>query len=255
MSVMVVAVSLSQLPLVLIHETAHALAGRKLGLRSRLSIGRRLYFLVFQTTMDGLVGVPRSKRYLPILAGILSDIAAIATLSLLAYAGRDSAGQFDGLAQFVLAAAYLTWLRLLWQLWIFIQTDLYYLVVTIFGCVDLQTTARQRLHNRFRQLAGRPPAHDEAGWHPRDRSVSAWYAWLMLAGYVACIVSLFTTVLPVLARLAGNVFRAFTEQAHRSSASVADSVILLAMLLGELSTVAYLYLRERRAASAAGRRS
>jgi len=29
--------------------------------------------VVFETALDGLAGVPRRKRYLPMLAGILSD--------------------------------------------------------------------------------------------------------------------------------------------------------------------------------------
>lgn len=254
MSIMVAALFLSQLPLVLLHEAAHTLAGRRLGLRSRLSVGRRFYFVVFQTTMDGLIGVPRGKRYLPILAGMLFDAGAIAALSLLADAGRTGAGQFDGLARFLLATAYLTWLRLLWQLCIFLQTDLYYLVVTVCGCTNLHATAKQQLRNRVRRLTGRPPAHDPADWHPRDRSVSAWYSWVVVAGYVACLVSALTSVLPVMSRLATNVIRTFTDHAHRSPASMLDSAILLAMFSGELGLVGFLHFRERRATSVAGRR-
>ena len=254
MSIMVVALFLGQLPLVLLHEAAHTLAARRLGLRSRLSVGRRFYFVVFQTTMDGLIGVPRGKRYLPILAGMLFDAGAIAALSLLADAGRDAAGQFDGPARFLLATAYVAWLRLLWQLWIFLQTDLYYLVVTVCGCTDLHATAQQRLHNQFRRLTGRPPAHDPADWHPRDRSVSAWYSWVVVAGYVACLASVLTSVLPVMSRLATNVIRAFTDHAHRSPASVLDSAVLLAMFSGEFGLAGFLYLRERHATSVAGRR-
>jgi hypothetical protein len=66
-------VFLGQMPLILIHESFHALAGRRLGLHSRLSVGRRFYFMVFETSLDGLVVVPRRGRYLPILAGMLAD--------------------------------------------------------------------------------------------------------------------------------------------------------------------------------------
>src|SRR4051812_30038327 len=85
-SVLLFVLFLGQLPLILLHETAHALAGRRLGLHSKLSVGRRLHYVVFETTMDGLVAVPRNKRLLPILAGVCADIGVVAVLSVFAAA-------------------------------------------------------------------------------------------------------------------------------------------------------------------------
>ena len=62
MTVLELVTFLGQFPLILLHELAHALAGRRLGLRTRLSIDRRRYYVVFVTEMDGLVTVPRRKR-------------------------------------------------------------------------------------------------------------------------------------------------------------------------------------------------
>lgn len=73
-----------QAPLLALHEAFHALAGRRLGLRSRLSVGHRLVYLVLETSLDGLVSVPRRQRYLPVLAGMLADVLAIAVLTLIA---------------------------------------------------------------------------------------------------------------------------------------------------------------------------
>jgi hypothetical protein len=55
---------IGQLPLSGIHELAHLLAGRRLGLRSRIRLSNRFYFVVFETTLDGLVSVPRRRRFL-----------------------------------------------------------------------------------------------------------------------------------------------------------------------------------------------
>jgi hypothetical protein len=53
-----------------------------------------------------------------------------------------------------LAFAYMTLLRLAWQFFFYLQTDLYYVVVTVLGCVDLQSTARRVLRARLgRSLA------------------------------------------------------------------------------------------------------
>ena len=66
-----VALALSQIPLLLLHEAFHALAARRLGLPSTLRIGRRFYYLVAETRLDSLYSVPRRRRYLPFLAGSL----------------------------------------------------------------------------------------------------------------------------------------------------------------------------------------
>jgi hypothetical protein len=253
MSVIISTVFIAQIPLVLLHETAHALAARRLGLRSRLSIGRRLYFVVFQTTMNGLVSVPRSKRYLPILAGMLTDVAALAGFTLMADVLRGADGSFGLASRYCLAVAYITGLRLLWQLWFFLQTDIYYLVVTVFGCVDLQKTAKQQLRNRFNQLMGHSPKYDPADWHPRDSSVARWYSWLLLAGYTACLGSLGFTVLPAIYRLFANVLTVLVQHSHRSVGYLVDSIVVLGVAAAELTVAAVLYLRERRHRPAAGR--
>lgn len=246
MSLVVIALFLTQLPLILLHEAAHALAARRLGLRSRLSIGRRLYFLVFQTTMNGLVSVPRPKRYLPILAGMLTDLAVLASLTLAADFLRNDEGSFGLATRYCLAVGYATAIRLLWQLWFFLQTDIYYLVVTVFGCIDLQATAKQQLRNRFDEVLGRTPKYDPASWHTRDNSVAKWYSWLILGGYTACLGSMLFAMLPATYRLFANAFWALAQHDHRSAASIVDSTALISLTTGQLAVAAVLYLRERR---------
>jgi hypothetical protein len=248
MSVLTLAMFFGQLPLILLHESAHALAGRRLGVPSRLSIGRRLYYLAFITTLDGLAVVPRRKRYLPMLAGMLTDVGALAALTLLAAATRRPDGGFPLLGAVALALAYATLLRLLWQGWFFIQTDVYYLIVTVLGCLDLQATARQMLANRWNTLWGRPARHDPADWHPRDRAVARWYSVLMVVGYAFCLTTMVLALIPLLTRVFGTAIGRLAGNGHQGGAGLADSLLFLALSLGELAVAGTLYLRERRAA-------
>jgi hypothetical protein len=180
---------LGQIPLLLIHEVAHTLAGRRLGLHTSLSVSRRLYYVVIVTSMDGLVGVERRKRYLPMLAGMLADLAVCAVLNVIAWLTMGPGGRLSLAGGVALALSFTTVLRLAWQFYFYLQTDLYYVAVTVLRCVDLQTVARQMLRNRLRRLlrldgavAGKAVAV-EPDWHPRDRAVARWYSWLMLCGY------------------------------------------------------------------------
>ena len=236
-----------QLPFVLFHESFHALAGRRLGVRSRLRISRRLYFLVAETNLDGLVVVPRRRRYLPILAGMLADLIAIAALTLVAAALRHPDGSQPLAGRLCLALAFLTLLRLIWQFYFFLQTDLYQLAVTALGCVELHRTTYRLLANRANRLIGRSHrVSDESLWHPRDRAVARWYCWLLLAGYVFSVASFLLAILPLLRRLLGGVISGVVGGHGVGWRDLTDSATFLALTAVQLSTVAILVLRERR---------
>ena len=143
---------LGQLPLSALHELAHLLAGRRLGLASRIRLSNRFYFVVFETTLDGLVGVPRRQRFLPMLAGMAADVVAMAALTIAAALTRDDHPLVGGIC---LALAFSTLPRIIWQFYLFLQTDIYYLVATLLGCIDLHATSRQWLANRANRLLGR----------------------------------------------------------------------------------------------------
>jgi len=117
------------MPLVLLHESYHALAGRRLGLPSRLSIGRRLVYLVAETRMDALFSVPRRDRYLPFLAGMLADAVVTSVLTLLAAVLRYGEAP-TWLWGLLLAIAFTCVLRLLWQFLFYLETERIWIFLT-----------------------------------------------------------------------------------------------------------------------------
>jgi hypothetical protein len=237
---------LGQIPLLFLHEAAHALAGRRLGLPTRLGIGRRLYYVVFETTMDSLVSVPRRRRYLPMLAGMLADLAAVSVLLLVAAATETAAGGLTTVGRIALALAFTTLLRITWQFWFYLQTDLYYVVVTTLGCVDLQRTAKQLLRNKLNRLIGRT-THlvDESDWHARDAAVARWYAWLLLVGYATSITTLLLVGIPAARRMVELVVTSLNGSTH-DAGHVWDSVVFLSLNLIQIVVLAWVAVRDRR---------
>ncbi|KOV11091.1 hypothetical protein ADK60_36315 [Streptomyces sp. XY431] len=231
-----------QAPLLALHEAFHALAGRRLGLRSRLSVGHRLVYLVLETSLDGLVSVPRRQRYLPILAGMLADVLAIAVLTLIADVTRGGAAT---VARLCLAIAYATVLRLAWQGFFYLRTDLYVLLSTALGCVNLHAAAVDVLRNTVRRVTGRPPVDLEVH-HPVDRRAARWYAWLMVVGYAFTLTMFAGVVVPTAYRLLHDVWLRMTGQG--STAARLDSIVLLLLSLAQTAAVVVLAVRERRAA-------
>jgi hypothetical protein len=243
--ILVLGIVLGQVPWLLLHEAFHALASRRLGLNSTLRIGRRFYYIVFVTSLDGLVSVPRRKRYLPMLAGMLLDLIAIAGLTLTAAALHSATGTGAFVYRLLLSMAFGVVLRFAWQFYFFLRTDLYYLATTVFGCNDLQTTARQLLHNRFwRLLRRRDRQVDESAWHPRDLSVARWYSWLMIAGYAWLTGILIATAFPVGIRLTELAFHELTTT--QSPLKMVDALGFLVLNFWEPALVAGLAIRALR---------
>jgi len=246
MTVLELVTFLGQFPLILLHETAHALAGRRLGLRTRLSVDRRMYYVVFVTEMDGLVTVPRRKRYVPMLAGMLTDLLVLAVLVLAADVTRRPDGALSLAGSVALAFAYLTLLRLAWQFFFYLQTDLYYVIVTVLGCVDLQGTARRVLRDRLGWALRRPvPRDDLASAHPRDLAVARWYSWLLLVGWTASIAILIAGVIPAATHVLATVFDRFAGSGPRSASDLADSIVFVLLNLAQLVVLAAFMLRDR----------
>ena len=59
---------------IFVHELAHLIAARAVGVNSRMGISHRLWYLVAETDLTGLWSVTRNQRYLPMLAGMIVDL-------------------------------------------------------------------------------------------------------------------------------------------------------------------------------------
>jgi hypothetical protein len=246
MTVLELTLFVGQFPFLLLHESFHALAGRRLGLRSRLSVGRRLYFVVFQTALDGLVSVPRRQRYLPILAGLLADVLVVSALTLVAAALRRPDGSQSLAGGVCLALAFAAVLRIIWQFYFYLETDIYQVVVTVLGCVNLQSTARRMARNRIHRLLRRPGrVVDESTFHPRDRAAARWYSWLLMVGYTFSIATLLLAAVPAMVRILGNVFGRLVGGGSDLT-GLADSTVFLLLNLAQIVVIAALVSRERR---------
>lgn len=253
-----VSLMLLTIPLTLVHELFHVLAGRRLGLRSRVRLANRFYFLVFETVMDGLVSVPRRQRYLPMLAGLLADILVLAGLICLAWLLRGPAQTLPGAALgsgLALALAFTTLPRMAWQGYLFLRTDGYYLVATVTGCQNLHEAAWWRVRGWASRHTGRripPPDARSDQFSARDLQVSRWYAPLLLGGYLLALITLFVVVLPLAWTFFSLAFTRVGAGPSAGSAGFVDAAVVLAITAGQLLAAGVLALRGRRRRDRAG---
>ncbi|MEU3643945.1 hypothetical protein AB0E59_11265 [Lentzea sp. NPDC034063] len=244
-SLIPIVLTFTQIPLVLLHEWFHVLAGRRLGLPSTLGIGRRLYYLVAETRLDALLSVPRRQRYLPFLAGMLLDAILVSVLTLTAgwLMGQAVPAWVPGM---LLAISFSTLLRLVWQFMFYLETDLYHVIATALRCADLQNATRFLIRSRVRRWLGRSAPVPEAEWTDRDLVVARWYAPLLVLGYGFSLGSLAWAGIPTVWRFWSTVFDRVTAPDTPTS-EVIDTLIFLSMAVAQLGLLIYVTVRDRRA--------
>ena len=187
-----------QIPWLFAHEAFHALAGRRLGLPSKLGVGTRLYFVVFETHMSGLLTLPRSKRYFCYLAGMLLDVLAVCGLGLVGFALRGATATTGLIGRLSLALAFPIVTRLFYQFILFLQTDLYYVFATVLGCHDLHSASRAVVMNRLRRAVGMTRGLvDESDWSDRDLRVARVYSPLLALGVCVLVGVWIWAVVPI----------------------------------------------------------
>ncbi len=231
-----------QLPFTLIHELSHVLAGRRIGVRSRLRVAHRFTVVVFETVLDGLVTVPRQKRYLPLAAGMLADLVVMAGLVDIAWLLRTYQHRGGMAASICLALAYTTVPRILWQFFVFLRTDVYYLLETALRCDDLDAAGRDRLRTWWYRRLGRQERAAPPPRSPRDVHAGRIFAPLLVVGYLFVIGTMGGVVGPLMFR--------FVHQAIAGLSSGGplrwDAAAVLLLNTGEPVAARLLAIRDRR---------
>jgi hypothetical protein len=245
-----VLVLFGQVPWMLLHESFHVLAGRRLGLPSTVGMGTRLHvFVVVETRMNGLLGVPRGKRYLPYLAGMIADLVAVSGLELIAYTLRDGAGGFTLGGRIAQAMAFPILVRFAYQFQLFLQTDVYFVVAAALGCHDLHAATRAIVLNWVRRLTGRSGRLEDLGqWSERDQRVAGCYAPFFAAGVAVLLGMWLLALLPVLFGVIRLSVRGLSAPIHQPL--FWDTALFLAINAAQFGFYFYLtgrnYLRHRR---------
>jgi hypothetical protein len=231
-----------------VHEMGHLLAARAAGVKTRFGIGHRLWVVVAEADITGLWSVPKGRRYVPLLAGILLDVTSASLLILLLASIRL---QWVNLPAFALEIAraflFVYFLRMTWQCFFFVKTDLYFVLSTATGCKNLMGDTEAFLQN---QLARILPAHrrgrirpvDQSGIPAHEMRAVRLYSLVWLLGRLLALTLLFTVTLPVAAQYIVSISHTFSQGYSRAPYDFLDGIGWLAFSLVPLSAGLYLWL-------------
>ncbi|WP_433132815.1 hypothetical protein ACQPWW_14160 [Micromonospora sp. CA-240977] len=223
--------------LVLLHELAHAATVRALGVTGRLSISRRLWFLVAQTEMSAVRSVPRRRRYAPYLAGLTWDLLLMSACLLLQLAGVHE--------RLVRGVVYTLTLSVVYQFLVFMRTDIYYVLGNWLRLGDLMGDTRRWLANQLRRMVGRDRAHDLGGVPARELGIIRWYAPFYLLGSLAVTAALLALTVPAMVTMVRLAIDGL--DAPVDGLAFWNGVGFLALVALQLATFGWVLVTERRA--------
>lgn len=217
----------------ILHELGHMLATARHGIDSRLGIGNRLWNIVAEADLSGIYGLPKGKRYLPLMAGMIVDGFCIALITvLLQYCLATGAGPF--LIQVLQALVLQILITITWQFNLFLKTDIYYVFCNYYSYPNLDAEARiylkDLLHHFSFGLAG---ASDKNAVYLRV-GILRIFSCIWVVGRIAALGLLLVVVLPTLGRYLLDAWHALAG----NTASTYDKLditlfaIISALLLG-----------------------
>jgi putative peptide zinc metalloprotease protein len=166
----------------MLHELAHWLGARVAGVPARITVGRRLYLLVFETNLTALLTLPRRRRYPALLAGMALDTLLLSSVLGLRIALAQGALSLPPVVGRLIAALVVAFVTgLVFQFFVFLRTDLYAVLTTALGCLNL-TRVNHLLLKRSLRALNEAESRELRDADPRDLAVARWYRWLYVVG-------------------------------------------------------------------------
>jgi putative peptide zinc metalloprotease protein len=243
-------ITLTMIPLLLLymgtvtlHESAHILAAARHGVRSKLGIGNRLWSLVAEADLSGILVLPKRQRYLPLLAGMMMDVLTV-SLATLAIAALLARGMDGYPVQLLRALELQVVITLTWQFNIFLRTDVYYALCTYLNHPDLDADARRYLAAiAYRSSGGRFGRPAAAVDHHR-MALLRGFAAIWLVGRLMALALLVFVLIPTLLHYILQAWRTFRDPAT-PTAVLLDQLGFLSISLTLFGSGMFLWLRRR----------
>jgi putative peptide zinc metalloprotease protein len=185
---------------IFLHELAHLIGARSLAINSRMRISHRLWYIVAETDLTGLWSVPRRQRYLPLLAGMIVDATGAACIVLCLFGIHSHLFSFSPFTLRLLRAlAFANIMRIFWEFFLFVRTDLYYVAATLLNCKNLLVDTNTFLRNQLARLTSLVQPVDQLGIPATERRAIRLYAPFLVAGRTWAVFTLVWVTFPVLA--------------------------------------------------------
>jgi putative peptide zinc metalloprotease protein len=227
---------------IVLHESGHMLAAARHGVKSRYGIGTRLWTIVAESDLTGILALPKVQRYFPMLAGLLVDIVcgSIATILIKIMLQRGASPFAIQVAQ---ALVLETVISIIWQFNIFIKTDIYYVICNYLSHPDLDRDARIYLFDVLHRITfgrfGR-----KATMNIDNVLVLRLFSAIWLLGRIMSLFVLFFVFIPTM----GKYIMSAAELFSGPPASVwqaCDTILYVSITMTMMSIGMYMWLKQK----------
>ncbi|MEH7097287.1 hypothetical protein [Neobacillus vireti] len=132
--------------LVCIHELGHVLAMRAHSLPTKLEVGHRLFLIVLETDMSSVWKLPSKQRNILYLAGLSFDTVILSITLVSKLTVSDSSNILQGVMNIIILD---TFIRMVYQLCVYMKTDFYFVLENVSGCYNLMENAQQMIRKKL----------------------------------------------------------------------------------------------------------
>jgi putative peptide zinc metalloprotease protein len=223
--------------LLLIHEFGHILAIRAYNLSTRLEIGHRLFLVVMETDLSSAWKLGSKDRNRLYFAGLCFDTLVL----FIALVGQFSNASLiiHGVLRFIVLD---TFIRMIYQLCVYMKTDLYYVIENSTGCYNLMENAQEFLKECFK-FQTKVLATGEAVFD-NERKTVQWYSIFYLSGVTLTIFLYLFFYIPQLILALKRILPGL--QASTATITFWDSVLFVFQILIGVVLLVYSWFKKSR---------
>jgi putative peptide zinc metalloprotease protein len=227
-----------------IHELAHFVAARAHGVSSRFGLGNRLWELVAEADLTGLWALPRQERFVPLLAGMIADTVLASLLVGFLFARKQAWLIWSWPSvQFCQAVLLIILLRLLWQFFLHVRTDLYYVLTNLLGCKNLLGDTETALRNWASRFLPALGYTDQSHIPNQERRIIRVYAAIWVLGRALAFSVFLFIRLPVLIKYLALTLPLIAFRHPVTAYQYLDALFVTLFILTANSLGAFFWLR------------
>ncbi len=227
-----------------LHEAGHMLAAARRGIKSKYGISNRLWMIVAESDLTGILCLPKSQRYFPMLAGLFVDILCVALLTiLLKFMIQRGVNAFS--IQVVQAVILDIVISIIWQFNIFVKTDIYYILCNYYSHPDLDMEARIYLRDLLYRISFGNRGIRSSQSHVRNLNGLRVFTAIWLFGRVFSLLILLFVFIPTMVRYVVSAFHVLIG-ASGSIWIFCDTLIYVSIAMTMLGVGMYMWLRQVR---------
>lgn len=221
----------------LTHEIGHLLSARHFGLRNvNMNIGRRLVSLVYQTQIPGIWKLDSKNKHVIYLSGMMMDLFLLTLLKLISLLTISNNLIF--LHNLVNVAILLIFIGILFELRIYMRTDLYYFLSDFLKEPNLHQKSTKYAKQIFKFYFSK----DRLKPHEEKKIIN--YTIFMVVSSIIDVLLLIQYVIPAISN-----FISFTKlniSNNNLDLNYIANLIAILLLIIELLFTLYLFIQEKK---------